>query len=112
MRAIRRVSFAAVLVAAGVACGGSGGPTGPGGNTVTMGASSFSPTALTVALNATVTWQNGSGIVHNVTFGTAGAPADIPDHGSGSNARTFDTAGTFPYSCTIHAGMNGAITVQ
>jgi plastocyanin len=51
---------------------------------------------------------------HNVTFIIVnGRPADI----SGSNAnttiaRTFATAGTFGYVCTLHAGMTGTVIVQ
>jgi plastocyanin len=43
----------------------------------------------------------------------AGRPAYIP--GSNANvtiARTFTTAGSLWYSCTIHPGMNGVVVVQ
>ncbi|MEX1187383.1 MAG: plastocyanin/azurin family copper-binding protein [Gemmatimonadaceae bacterium] len=78
-----------------------------------MGAASFAPASVTIAVNGTVTWNNTSGITHNVTFAaTTGAPANIGDHSSGSNQRTFGTAGTFNFSCTLHGGMNGSVVVQ
>jgi plastocyanin len=73
--------------------------------------SSFDPSTLTIKATETVTWSNTSGILHNVTFSTAGSPADIPDHTSGSTNRTFPTPGTYAYRCTNHAGMNGTIVV-
>ena len=129
MPAIRLRSVGATLVAAALlACGGGGGDGGGGGgitnppgggggggggtNTVTMGGSSFSPTSLTIGSNGTVTWNNTSGILHNVTFTTSGSPSNIPDHTSGSSQRTFPNVGTFNYNCTNHSGMNGAIVVQ
>lgn len=73
---------------------------------------SFQPTRVEIARNGTVTWVNSSGVVHNVTFSTAGAPAGIGDHASGSHARSFPVAGTFDYSCTNHAGMTGQVVVR
>lgn len=99
--------------------GGGGGPTAPptgppqASATVTMGAQSFSPDQVLLAVGGTVTWNNTSGVLHNVTFSAVtGAPADIQDHSSGSNARTFGVAGAFNYTCTLHVGMQGRITVQ
>jgi len=124
MPAIRSRSLGAMLIVAVLACGGGGGgPTDPGPgpgpgpnpspNTVTLGASSFSPASLTIQTAGTVTWNNTSGQTHNVTFAAAtGAPTSIGDHNSGSNSRTFNTVGTFAYSCTLHGGMNGSVTVQ
>jgi plastocyanin len=113
------------LLLAVCACGGGGnggtgttGPTGPTGPapssaSFTMAAETFSPTQVTIARNGTVTWNNTSGVVHNVTFdATTGAPANIPDHSSGSNQRTFSVSGTFPFQCTLHAGMTGQVGVQ
>ena len=72
----------------------------------------FSPQSVTVMRSGTVTWTNNTGLVHNVTFGqAAGAPPNVPDLNSGSVARTFGTAGTFAYQCTIHA-MTGTVLVQ
>ncbi|MGI8617786.1 MAG: cupredoxin domain-containing protein [Gemmatimonadaceae bacterium] len=69
--------------------------------------------SVTIQTGGSVTWNNTSGVTHNVTFAAAtGAPQNIPNHASGSNSRTFNTLGTFAYSCTLHAGMNGSIAVQ
>jgi plastocyanin len=73
----------------------------------------FSPSAVTIAATEAVTWTNGTGIAHNVTFGqVAGAPANVPDFTAGSVSRPFPTAGTYPYQCTIHAGMTGQVVVE
>jgi plastocyanin len=82
---------------------------------VTVGGAtdSFSPQNVTVVQNGTVVWTWASNIApHNVTFSTAGAPANIPDYTSGiAVSRTFPTTGTFSYSCTDHVGMTGSVTV-
>lgn len=116
MPAVCSLSRGALLLLAALACGGGGGPTGPGQNpsasTVTLGASSFSPSSVTIQSGGSVSWSNTSGILHNVTFDPAtGAPANIGNHSSGVNARTFATAGTFGYQCTLHGGMTGSVIV-
>jgi plastocyanin len=108
-----------MLAAAGVAalaCSGDDSPSGPtdGGGTSTVsvgpnGSLTFSPATLTVPVNTTVTWNwNSGGVVHNVTFpdGTTSG-----DKSSGTFGRTFGTAGNFTYLCTLHAGMNGTVSV-
>ena len=85
--------------------------TFPGTATVTLGATTFSPQTVDIAVNGTVTWNNTSSTLHNVTFGS-GSVNNIPDHMSGSNARTFTSVGTFDYVCTLHAGMNGSVIVH
>jgi plastocyanin len=70
----------------------------------------FDPQNIQVARNATVTWTWAAGAsAHNVTFTDGTHSSDIA---TGSYTRTFATAGTFNYSCTLHAGMNGTVTVQ
>jgi plastocyanin len=115
------------LAAAVLACGGSSDSTGPvntgggggGGTTpvattaVSMVSSSFSPRAIRVSPGATVTWTNSDGIAHNVTFTTAASSIKINDFANGSASLTMPTApGTYAYSCTLHAGMNGSVQVQ
>ncbi len=94
--------------------GGSDGPTDPGtdgGNTVTVSNNSYSPAGLSVTPGTTVTWQWAPAAVeHNVTFDDG---PQSPTQSSGTFPRTFASAGSFPYHCTIHGAtvMSGTITV-
>jgi plastocyanin len=71
----------------------------------------YSPNSANLTLGGTVTWSNGTGVTHNVTFTTPNSPANIPNMSSGSAVRTFTTAGAYDYHCTNHQGMDGRITV-
>jgi plastocyanin len=131
-----RVSYVLLSVLA-IGCGGGGGDNGyttspnptpnPGGSGATASATvsitassdgygystfSFSPTTVTITKGGTVTWNNEAGAAHNVTFMTAGSPANIGNFTSGSTSRTFDTPGTYQYHCTNHSGMEGTVNVQ
>ena len=78
--------------------------------TATLG-STFDPQTVTISRGGSVTWTFAA--LHNVTFGgTTGAPQNIPDQATGSAQRQFNTAGTFNYQCTLHAGMQGSVIVQ
>ncbi|MFL5580524.1 MAG: Ig-like domain-containing protein [Gemmatimonadaceae bacterium] len=70
----------------------------------------FSPTSVDIAVGGQVTWTFAK--LHNVTFTSASAPADIGNTASGSVSRTFPTAGSFPYTCTLHPGMNATVVVH
>lgn len=74
----------------------------------------FTPDDITVAVGNTVTWEwQGTTALHNVTFANvSGAPGDIANRSTGSDSRTFNTAGTFNYECTNHIGMTGSVTVN
>jgi len=85
------------------------------GQTATVNATlanQFDPNDVVIAPGGTVTWNFAT--THNVTFTAAtGVPANITDKSSGSDSRTFPTAGTFNYICTIHgSGMSGTVRVQ
>ena len=87
----------------------------PAALTVVSGATSndFTPAFAVVQRGGTVTWTF-TGRTHNTTFaGTAGAPANIPNTGNQPVGipRTFATAGTYDYNCTLHAGMVGTVVV-
>lgn len=81
---------------------------------VSGGGQSFSPDTVKIAVNGTVTWtfSAGANAPHNVTFATAHPQGNIANTTTGSVARTFATAGRFPYQCTLHAGMSGAVVVR
>lgn len=123
------------LIASLTACGGGGGTTGPSGGTpsspstpttpsvpstpetpaqtsaVTVQNNSFSPANIQVTPGTTVTWTWSSGSdIHNVTFQDGAFSGD--KSAGGSYSRTFATAGTFSYSCTLHGGMNGSVLVK
>jgi plastocyanin len=124
MNATSKLALTTVLIAL-AACGGgydSGGnvnapppPPPPGdGKTVNATASeTFTPATLTVNAGDAVTFAFG-GLQHNVFFdATPGAPANIPGAISNSSIqRTFATAGTYNYGCTIHPSMRGSVVVQ
>jgi len=73
----------------------------------------FTPASVTIAVGGTVTWTWNEAVMHNVTFSTAGSPANIGNRSSGSDSRQFNSTGTFQYECTIHgSSMSGSVTVQ
>lgn len=73
----------------------------------------FSPFTANLRVGGVVRF-NIFGDEHNVIFspGTAGAPQDVNVVRDTIVQRTFTTAGTYSYSCTIHLGMNGEIIVR
>jgi plastocyanin len=79
-----------------------------------MRASSFDPTELNVTKGASITFENNSGVVHDVRFDAPKDPAvtDIGTIQTGqSTARTFNTTGSWNFTCVLHAGMTGKIIV-
>jgi plastocyanin len=111
-----RTAAIATLAIALAACSDSNSPNNPPPATATVTATTsqtFSPRTAQVATGGTVTWVFQS-LGHNVTFDAAtGVPADIPGvNANTSIARTFATAGTYQYHCTIHPGMTGTVEVS
>lgn len=80
-------------------------------NAVSVGDNFFSPSAIQVSPGTTVTWTWPSGTsTHNVTFSDGTTSGD---KSAGSVfTRTFNSAGTFTYVCTLHGGMNGSVLVK
>src|SRR3712207_4628044 len=100
-----------------VAC--SGDPAAPAGSrqggTPTVLATveaRFTPSAITVPVGGTVTWQFQA-TPYNVSFRQAsGAPSDITGANANTSlARSFPVAGAFVYDCTLHRGMTGTVPV-
>lgn len=98
--------------------GGITGPTTPtpSPQTATVAGTAnlaFDPNSVTVAPGGTVTFSFGT-VGHNVTFDpVAGVPASILGvNANTSISRTFNTAGTYTFHCTIHPQMTGTIIVS
>ena len=118
---VRRGAFwIATALSLAVAGCGSDDPTDPGGGggtpvvttAVTVNDNSFSPSAIRVSPGATVTWTFRGAVPHNVNFPST-AIADSQNQTSGTFSAVMPTAaGTYNYSCTLHAGMNGSVQVQ
>jgi plastocyanin len=86
---------------------------------VAKGGNQFVPANIVVDEGTELTWVNQDSIAHNVK-----KSADAVDFGAKFGVEagqfgpgdtysfTFDKAGRYPYTCTIHAGMSGSITVE
>lgn len=68
----------------------------------------FEPPAAAVPVGATVTWRWTGEEEHNVVLDEG--PAS-PLQTSGEWEHTFDAAGDYRYSCTIHPFMDGRVVV-
>lgn len=94
----------------------------PGASVLTDDA--YSPNPVEVTVGQTVVWTNDDTAFHTVTSGTVGAAdaGKLFDSGlAGPNAliskgktfeHTFDTAGEYPYFCTLHPAMVGTVIVN
>src|SRR5213595_39690 len=106
MRIIVAAIVLAVAVIGGWAAVGFG--TASAANaSVAISDFAFTPAVTNITVGDTVTWTNTTAATtHTVTSDTA-----VWDSGNiapgGTFVRTFTTAGTFPYHCTIHPQMVG-----
>lgn len=92
--------------------GGCGGPVTDGaGTTVEIKDFCFGPTILRVATGDTITFVNRDPFPHTV-LGANGAwgSYDALKHGREATY-AFSEAGVYPYVCTWHPGMVGAVVV-
>jgi plastocyanin len=103
----------AFVVAASVACDktSTGGVFVERDETIVMPGNTFSPDAVTIPVGGKVLWV-GSGVVHNVVFGSPDAPSGCGNWAIGDCLRTFPVAGIFDYVCTLHSGMFGRVTAE
>ena len=114
---MRRLLLAAALVATvtvvpGVPSAAGGGcrapsPTQGSGTTVELGRNCMNPTTLS-ASGMTVTFVNRDPVPHNVIGADWGDDELAPGE---SFTHTFPEPGTYPYACTLHPGMVGAVQV-
>jgi plastocyanin len=103
----------ALLVTPAIAGGGGclGKPTEAIASTVELRKSCFTPTVTHVDPGQQVAFVNRDGLTHNV-IGFGALWGDIKGIGGGETRLfTFTEAGIFPYACTLHPGMVGAVVV-
>ncbi len=92
--------------------GGGGAPTA----SVTIGDNFFNPASVTVSRDssktATVSWTWTGRNPHSVTFDAGGLNSVVQQ--AGTFSRSFDSAGSFTYFCSVHgrAIMSGTVTVR
>ena len=87
--------------------GGNGGST-TDGPTVGLKDLKFRPEKLTVNVGDTVVWKWEENVLHNVVADEFKSE----NISKGQYTHKFETAGTYDYRCTLHAGMDGEITVE
>ena len=81
--------------------------------TVTIDNFSFTPASVTVPVGTRVTWTNRDDIPHTVTDAAKpGGEKSAPLDTGNSYSRTFTTAGTFGYFCSLHPHMQGTVVVN
>ena len=71
----------------------------------------FSPTSSSVKVGQVIEWTNTGSVLHNITFDEAGCLTDSAFQPQATWAIKFTQAGSYPYHCTIHPGMDGTLTV-
>jgi plastocyanin len=116
----RSVSAGILVVAMGLGIGGLGAGTG----TFTVSAQqksetvevkidnfSFGPAELTVKAGTTVTWINRDDIPHTVVSTDKAFKSKVLDTDE-KFSYTFNTAGSFPYFCSIHPKKTGKVVVK
>ena len=101
----------AMLPATSAAGGGGchGGATQGEGDTVELVDACFTPSVLHVSPGSEVTFVNRDPFIHNVAAQEWVSPGDLRK-GAGFRA-TFEEEGIYPYACSYHFGMTGAIVV-
>ena len=78
---------------------------------VTMKDIKFNPDSLKVKAGQTVTWTNDDSVGHDVTadgFNSGGAGNIEPGK---TFTHKFAKAGSYPYVCSVHPGMEGTVKV-
>jgi plastocyanin len=74
----------------------------------------YDPSPVTIKPGTSVTWTNNDSTLHTVSSGLPeqGAVGTLFDSSLIAPGKTFDKAGSFDYSCTLHPFMRGQIVVK
>jgi plastocyanin len=79
--------------------------------TITIAGMAFSPATASVRAGSAVRWHNADTITHTATDNGGAFDTGPIAPGATSGAVTLNTAGTFPYHCSIHPSMVGTLDV-
>jgi plastocyanin len=71
----------------------------------------FTPNPDTIAVGDAVVWTNNDSTAHATTADDGSWNSAAIEPGA-AFSRTFTTAGTYTYHCSIHPGMIGTVTVR
>ena len=107
-----RISGLCALLTVGLVWFAAAAALGAGTN-VSIVDFAFSPTAVTIGPNDSVTWNWVGSASHSSTSANTTPLWDsgILAHGA-TFSHTFNSAGTFPYHCLVHSFMTASVTVQ
>jgi plastocyanin len=80
----------------------------------------FKPKTIETSVGSMVTWKNNDNTIHTVTSGTVINNTPTPDKkfdsgylkSGDSFPFVFDTAGEYPYYCSVHPWMMGKVTIK
>lgn len=100
------------VVRAGGGCHGPVSQPGDGeASVIKIDGCMFYPTVARVPVGTTVRFLNTGQVLHNITgvSGTWGSRGELAPNAE--YQATFSAAGIYPFACTLHPGMNGAIVV-
>jgi plastocyanin len=115
-RLLAPVAVAAATAALVVPTSTAGARPAPAGHlaaraaSVTVANMAFSPASVTTTLGGSVTWTFQDTVAHTTTS-DQGFWDSGPKSGGATYGRTFTSAGTFAYHCTIHPMMHGSVKV-
>lgn len=101
-----------MLIVSGCVQQSPGDTSGEGVDSITIENFAFTPKTITVSAGTTVTWTNLDSADHTVTS-ESGDELDSGLMSQGDTySKTFDSAGTYDYYCTLHPYMTGTVLVE
>ena len=80
-------------------------------NKITIKNMTFNPNTITVKAGTNVTWTNEDSTSHQVKESNGLFESSTLGNGQ-SFTYTFNTVGTYNYTCTIHPSMKGKVIVE
>jgi plastocyanin len=104
-------TFLAAIATAYLSCFGSAFSSSAATANVSVVNNAFLPASTNIAIGDQITWTWPSGSFNHNTVSSGGVWTSPVNSGPATFSHTFTSAGSFPYSCTIH-GFTGTINVS